>query len=70
MPDHDQRRSLSYGRAYHLKGGPYAEQRRGGIALLMMIMPSVSITFFEIFCRFFRGWFPKPPLCKGRCHRR
>lgn len=49
MPDHDQRRSLSYGRAYHLKGGSYAEQRRGGIALLMMIMPSVSITFSNYF---------------------
>lgn len=28
MPDHDYRRSLSYGRAYGLKGGSYAEQRR------------------------------------------
>lgn len=32
-----------------MKGGSYAEQRRGGIALLMMIMPSVSITFSNYF---------------------
>ena len=53
QPQH--RRSLSYGRAYGLKGGSYAEQMRGRCRPPHDDCSAHVNNLFEIFCGFFRG---------------